>query len=75
LQILLVALTIIFLVVSATLLPFSYFASEQAGVGAGISITNVIALLVCLAPTTIGALLSSIGIAGMSRLNQLMCWP
>jgi K+-transporting ATPase ATPase B chain len=70
LQILLVALTIIFLVVSATLLPFSYFASEQAGVGAGISITNVIALLVCLAPTTIGALLSSIGIAGMSRLNQ-----
>lgn len=70
LQILLVALTIIFLVVSATLLPFSYFASEQAGVGTGISITNVIALLVCLAPTTIGALLSSIGIAGMSRLNQ-----
>lgn len=70
LQILLVALTIIFLVVSATLLPFSYFASKQAGAGAGISITNVIALLVCLAPTTIGALLSAIGIAGMSRLNQ-----
>lgn len=70
LQILLVALTIIFLVVSATLLPFSYFASKQAGIGAGISVTNVIALLVCLAPTTIGALLSSIGIAGMSRLNQ-----
>lgn len=70
LQILLVALTIIFLVVSATLLPFSYFASKQAGAGTGISITNVIALLVCLAPTTIGALLSAIGIAGMSRLNQ-----
>ncbi|MEI6101052.1 MAG: potassium-transporting ATPase subunit KdpB, partial [Eubacteriales bacterium] len=70
LQILLVTLTIIFLVVSATLLPFSAFASMQAGAGAAISITNVIALLVCLAPTTIGALLSSIGIAGMSRLNQ-----
>lgn len=70
LQILLVTLTIIFLVVTATLLPFSGFASELAGTGKAISITNVIALLVCLAPTTIGALLSSIGIAGMSRLNQ-----
>ncbi|MDP4119095.1 MAG: potassium-transporting ATPase subunit KdpB [Bacillota bacterium] len=70
LQILLVTLTIIFLVVTGTLLPFSSFASKQAGLGAAISITNVIALLVCLAPTTIGALLSSIGIAGMSRLNQ-----
>jgi K+-transporting ATPase ATPase B chain len=70
LQILLVTLTIIFLVVSATLLPFSAFASSQAGTGSAISITNVIALLVCLAPTTIGALLSAIGIAGMSRLNQ-----
>ncbi|MDF3002606.1 MAG: potassium-transporting ATPase subunit, partial [Bacillota bacterium] len=70
LQILLVALTIIFLVVTATLLPFSSFVSKQMGAGAAISITNVIALLVCLAPTTIGALLSSIGIAGMSRLNQ-----
>lgn len=70
LQILLVTLTIIFLVVTATLLPFTGFASSQAGAGSAISITNVIALLVCLAPTTIGALLSSIGIAGMSRLNQ-----
>ena len=70
LQILLVTLTIIFLVVTSTLLPFSGFASKQAGTGHAISITNVIALLVCLAPTTIGALLSSIGIAGMSRLNQ-----
>ncbi len=70
LQILLVTLTIIFLVVTATLLPFSGFASKQAGAGSAISITNVIALFVCLAPTTIGALLSSIGIAGMSRLNQ-----
>lgn len=70
LQILLVTLTIIFLIVTATLLPFSSFASGQAGAGSAISLTNVIALLVCLAPTTIGALLSSIGIAGMSRLNQ-----
>ncbi|MBC2007356.1 potassium-transporting ATPase subunit KdpB [Listeria welshimeri] len=70
LQILLVTLSIIFLAVSATLLPFTEFASKQAGSGSAISITNVIALLVCLAPTTIGALLSSIGIAGMSRLNQ-----
>ncbi len=70
LQILLVTLTIIFLVVTATLLPFSDFASRQVGSGAAVSVTNIIALLVCLAPTTIGALLSSIGIAGMSRLNQ-----
>ena len=70
LQILLVTLTIIFLVVTATLLPFSAFASKQAGSGSAVSVTNIIALLVCLAPTTIGALLSSIGIAGMSRLNQ-----
>lgn len=70
LQILLVTLTIIFLVVTAMLLPFTDFASRQAKSGSPISITNIIALLVCLAPTTIGALLSSIGIAGMSRLNQ-----
>lgn len=70
LQILLVTLTIIFLVVSATLLPFSIFAGNQEGKEAAVSLTNIIALLICLAPTTIGALLSSIGIAGMSRLNQ-----
>lgn len=70
LQILLVTLTIIFLVVTTTLLPFSNFVSRLVGSGSAISLTNVIALLVCLAPTTIGALLSSIGIAGMSRLNQ-----
>jgi len=70
LQILLVALTIIFLAVSATLLPFSSFASSLIGSGTAVSVTNIVALLICLAPTTIGALLSSIGIAGMSRLNQ-----
>lgn len=70
LQILLVALTIIFLCITITLFPFSAFASAQSGQGQAVSITNLIALLVCLAPTTIGALLSSIGIAGMSRLNE-----
>ena len=70
LQILLVTLTIIFLIVSATLLPFSKFAVNQAGQGSDIRLTNIVALLVCLAPTTIGALLSSIGIAGMARLNK-----
>ncbi|MBE6830663.1 MAG: potassium-transporting ATPase subunit KdpB [Ruminococcaceae bacterium] len=70
LQILLVALTIIFLLVTAALYPYSAFAAGQAGIRNPSSITALIALLVCLAPTTIGALLSSIGIAGMSRLNQ-----
>ncbi|MGB7595608.1 MAG: potassium-transporting ATPase subunit KdpB [Erysipelotrichaceae bacterium] len=70
LQILLVTLTIIFLMVTISLLPFSRFASQQADAGSAVSITNLVALLVCLAPTTIGALLSSIGIAGLSRLNQ-----
>ena len=70
LEILLVTLTIVFMVVTVTLYPFSKFASEQMGSGSAISLTNIIALLVCLAPTTIGALLSSIGIAGMSRLNE-----
>ena len=70
LQILLVALTIIFLLVTAALYPYSDFAAKQAGITNPSSITALLALLVCLAPTTIGALLSSIGIAGMSRLNQ-----
>jgi len=70
LQTLLITLTIIFLAVTLTLLPFTLFVSRQVGAGSMISVTNVVALLVCLAPTTIGALLSSIGIAGMSRLNQ-----
>ena len=69
LQILLVTLTIIFLIVVATLLPFSQFANDKAAIQT-ITITNLAALLVCLAPTTIGALLSAIGISGMSRLNQ-----
>ncbi|MDZ4965085.1 potassium-transporting ATPase subunit B, partial [Clostridium perfringens] len=67
---LLVSLTIIFLIVTVSLYTYSEFISNEAGMVNSTSITSLIALLVCLAPTTIGALLSSIGIAGMSRLNQ-----
>jgi K+-transporting ATPase ATPase B chain len=70
LTILLVALTIVFLVVTVTLLPFSLFAVEAAQAGTPVTITVLIALLVCLIPTTIGGLLSSIGVAGMSRMMQ-----
>ncbi|MQA42699.1 potassium-transporting ATPase subunit KdpB [Rugamonas aquatica] len=74
LTILLVALTIVFLIVTVTLLPFSLFSVAAAG-AAGvtstpITITVLIALLVCLIPTTIGGLLSAIGVAGMSRMMQ-----
>ncbi len=68
LTILLVALTMIFLLVCVTLLPFSYFSTLVAGGGKVVTITVLIALLVCLIPTTIGALLSAVGIAGMSRM-------
>jgi K+-transporting ATPase ATPase B chain len=68
LTILLVALTIVFLLVCVTLLPFSSFSVALAGTGKVVSLTVLIALLVCLIPTTIGALLSAIGIAGMSRM-------
>ena len=74
LTILLVALTIVFLVVTVTLLPFSIFganlANEAGQAGAPVSITVLIALLVCLIPTTIAGLLSAIGVAGMSRMMQ-----
>ena len=70
LQILLVALTIIFLLVTVSLFTFSNFDAKQYGMMNPSSVTALVALLVCLAPTTIGALLSAIGIAGMSRLNQ-----
>jgi K+-transporting ATPase ATPase B chain len=68
LTILLVALTLIFLMVCATLLPFSSLSVNLNGKGGTVSLTVLIALLVCLIPTTIGALLSAIGIAGMSRM-------
>jgi len=70
LTILLVALTIIFLLVTVTLLPFSLYSVEAAKAGTPITITVLIALLVCLIPTTIGGLLSAIGVAGMSRMMQ-----
>lgn len=70
LAILLAALTLIFLLVVATLLPYSLFSVEISGQGRIISLTVLVALFVCLAPTTIGALLSAIGIAGMNRLSQ-----
>lgn len=70
LAILLAALTLIFLLVVATLLPYSIFSVRSSGQGMPISMTVLVALFVCLAPTTIGALLSAIGIAGMNRLSQ-----
>lgn len=68
LTILLTALTIIFVLVCATLYPFTLYATEYAGAGGAVSIIVLIALLICLIPTTIGGLLSSIGVAGMSRM-------
>jgi K+-transporting ATPase ATPase B chain len=70
LTILLVALTIVFLGVTVTLLPYSLFSVEVAKAGTPITITVLIALLVCLIPTTIAGLLSAIGVAGMSRMMQ-----
>jgi len=70
LDILLAALTIIFLLVCITLLPFSIYSVNAAGQGVPVTITVLVALLVCLIPTTIGGLLSAIGIAGMDRMIQ-----
>jgi K+-transporting ATPase ATPase B chain len=68
LTILLVALTLVFLLATVTLLPYSLFSVDAAEAGQPVTITALVALLVCLIPTTIGALLSAIGIAGMSRM-------
>lgn len=70
LSILLAALSIVFLMATVTLLPFSIFAANEAGRGHPVTVTVLIALLVCLIPTTIGSLLSAIGIAGMDRMLQ-----
>jgi K+-transporting ATPase ATPase B chain len=70
LDILLAALTIVFLLATATLLPYSIYSVQAAGQGTPITVTVLVALLVCLIPTTIGALLSAIGIAGMDRMVQ-----
>jgi K+-transporting ATPase ATPase B chain len=68
LSILLAMLTLVFLLATATLAPFSQFAVDAAGQGSVVTLTVLVALLVCLIPTTIGALLSAIGIAGMDRM-------
>ncbi|MGE8675251.1 MAG: potassium-transporting ATPase subunit KdpB [Achromobacter kerstersii] len=68
LTILLVGLTVVFLLVVVTLMPFSIYAVSAAGGGAAVTVTVLVALLVCLIPTTIGGLLSAIGVAGMSRM-------
>jgi potassium-transporting ATPase ATP-binding subunit len=70
LNILLAGFTIVFLIVCATLLPYSLYSVGTAQKGVPITITVLIALLVCLIPTTIGGLLSAIGIAGMDRMIQ-----
>ena len=70
LTILLIALTLVFLIVIVTLLPFSLFSVEVSKVGSPVTITALVSLLVCLIPTTIGGLLSAIGVAGMSRMMQ-----
>ena len=70
LTILLVALTIVFLVVTVTLLPYSIFSVEAVKAGSAVSVTALVASLVCLIPTTIGGLMSAVGVAGMSRMMQ-----
>ncbi|MFG6486072.1 potassium-transporting ATPase subunit KdpB [Roseateles sp. BYS78W] len=70
LTILLVALTLVFLGVCATLLPFSQFSVAVAGAGQPVGLVVLVALLVCLIPTTIAGLLSAVGVAGMSRMLQ-----
>ncbi|HSD85101.1 MAG TPA: potassium-transporting ATPase subunit KdpB [Anaerolineae bacterium] len=70
LNILLAAMTIIFLLATVTLLPYSVYSVNAAGQGTPVTVTVLVALLVCLIPTTIGGLLSAIGIAGMDRMIQ-----
>ncbi|SAL30491.1 potassium-transporting ATPase subunit B [Caballeronia udeis] len=70
LTILLVALSLVLLFATATLLPFSIFSVAAVKAGHVVTITALAALLVCLIPTTIGGLLSAIGVAGMSRMMQ-----
>jgi potassium-transporting ATPase ATP-binding subunit len=70
LSILLAVFTLIFLLATATLLPFSIYSINAAGQGQPVTVTVLVALLVCLIPTTIGGLLSAIGIAGMDRMIQ-----
>jgi potassium-transporting ATPase ATP-binding subunit len=68
LTILLVAMTLVFLLATVTLLPYSLYSVDVAKAGTPVTITVLVALLVCLIPTTIGGLLSAIGVAGMGRM-------
>jgi K+-transporting ATPase ATPase B chain len=70
LEVLLIALTLVFLLVCANISPLSIYSVSAAGQGTPVSLTILVALFVCLAPTTIAALLPAIGIAGMDRLFQ-----
>ncbi|WP_371925399.1 potassium-transporting ATPase subunit KdpB [Cupriavidus sp. WGtm5] len=70
LTILLVGLTLVLLLATATLQPFSLYAVLVTSAGVPVTITVLVALLVCLIPTTIGGLLSAIGVAGMSRMME-----
>jgi K+-transporting ATPase ATPase B chain len=70
LDILLAGLTLIFLLATVTLVPFSIYSVRATGQGSPITLTVIVALLICLIPTTIGSLLSAIGIAGMDRMIQ-----
>jgi K+-transporting ATPase ATPase B chain len=70
LNILLAGFTIVFLLATATLLPYSVYSVGAAGQGTPVTVTVLVALLVCLIPTTIGGLLSAIGIAGMDRMHR-----
>ncbi len=70
LTILLVAMTLVFLLATVTLLPYSLYSVEIAKAGTPVTITVLVALLVCLIPTTIGGLLSAIGVAGMGRMMR-----
>src|SRR5213076_1065384 len=70
LNILIAGLTLIFLLAVLTLQPYSVFSVAQTGAGSAPSVTVLVSLLVCLIPTTIGGLLSAIGIAGMDRVMQ-----
>lgn len=70
LEVLLIALTVVFLLVCANIAPLSIYSVKVSGQGTPVSLTILTALFVCLAPTTIAALLPAIGIAGMDRLFQ-----
>ena len=70
LNILLAALTIVFLLFARPCCPISIYSVAASGAGQVVTVTVLVALFVCLAPTTIGGLLSAIGIAGMDRMIQ-----